>query len=253
MDTLHLRHLIIPLTHVCTNEIEDAFERGYEILGDVVLGVQLPMRIVEKLFGGNTPVDKSGTGRTSDDNVRNSLAILWFCTSILKHALGADEGTSRRCAFIRLEGKLSIVEKLLKSLVIFILLHATFDHDSGFEDLKALKVKHEERAVVEGALRFHNEWQTLESVLATDLFARRRHKKKVLWLGNPEHDRFDLELRSSRENREEIYAKESSLLTSSGNQFVGVQYLNIKFGAVLVVSQHPVELSMLATFVPTCQ
>src|SRR6478735_12136466 len=101
MNALHFWHFIIPLPHVCTHKVEDALERGYEILGDVILSIQLPVWIAEKLFRSNTSINKASSWSTSNHNVRDSLAILWLCASILKHTLGTDEGSCRWCTFIR--------------------------------------------------------------------------------------------------------------------------------------------------------
>jgi hypothetical protein len=99
------------------------------------------------------------------------------------------------------------------------------NHDAW---IQALEVENQQGTVVEGTLRFHHQWQTLQSILPSDLLSAGGDEEEVLWLCNPEHERFYFELGSAREDREEIDTKKACLLARPWDQLILLEYLQVE-------------------------
>ncbi|KAI7223896.1 putative DNA polymerase zeta catalytic subunit [Hortaea werneckii] len=105
------------------------------------------------------------------------------------------------------------------------------NHDTW---IKTLEVQYQKRRVVEGTLGLHDQWQTFESILCTDLLSRWRDKDETLRLSDSEHQALDFELAASAEYGEEVNAKQAGLLRCSRDQLIGVHNFARSLGLPLV-------------------
>ena len=127
---LHFGHLIVPLPDVGANQVEDALEWRDKVFGDVVLCIELPVWIDKKVLRGDASVNQPCPWRASDDHVRNSLAVLRLCPSILEHLPRADQSPGRRRALVRVRPQTNFPSKA-----------EVLDRDRPAHDLVALLLK----------------------------------------------------------------------------------------------------------------
>ncbi|KAI6951519.1 hypothetical protein KC348_g67 [Hortaea werneckii] len=85
--------------------------RWYEILRDIVFGIQLRLLIIYESLGLNAAFPESSPRTARNDNIRHSLAILRFSPRITEHSLGRNESTGRRRAFVRVGAKFDLLRE----------------------------------------------------------------------------------------------------------------------------------------------
>jgi len=78
------------LAHICPDEVEDSLKGRDKILGDVVFGIKVKLRVVEECLWRHTSVNESRSRCTCNDDIWDAFAVLGLQTRVVQHALGAD-------------------------------------------------------------------------------------------------------------------------------------------------------------------
>ena len=101
----HLGQLLVPAGHVHADELEDAGQRGQDLLGDVVGGVEAQAAVLQHLQGAPHQLDEGHARRPVHHHVGNPLSHTRFQTPVVRHHTpgeeeGGREGMRRRPKFI---------------------------------------------------------------------------------------------------------------------------------------------------------